>query len=111
MAQFILFIREDLTRYPIPKEELNKLIEAHRNWAKELAAKGIFKGGNGIDSDGRLIEMINGELIVQPLRNPEEGIGGYYIIEADHLQHAVEIAKECPSYKDGDLVEVRPLGV
>ena len=110
MAQFILLIREDLSRYPMPQEQLNAIVGAHIKWAEDLVARGIFKSGNGIASDGRLIEMVNGDLIVQPIRSVREGIGGYYIIEAKNLETAVEIAKECPTYKDGDLVEVRPLG-
>lgn len=111
MPQFILLIREDLSKYPRPKEELKAIIQAHSDWARELSAKGIFKDGNSVGSEGRLIEMINGDLIVQPIRDVREGVGGYYIIEADNLYAAVEIAKQCPTYKDGDLVEVRPLGV
>ena len=110
MAQFILLIREDLTKYPIPQDQLNTIIRAHMKWAEDLTARGIFKAGNGIASEGRLIEMVNGDLIVEPLRDVHQGVGGYYIIEAKDLQTAVEIAKECPTYKDGDLVEVRPLG-
>ncbi len=110
MPQFILLIREDLSRYPIPHEELNAITGEHIKWANDLTARGIFKGGNGIASSGRLVEMVNGDLIVQPIRDLHQGIGGYYIIEARDLDAAVEIAKECPTYKDGDLVEVRPLG-
>lgn len=110
MAQFILLIREDLTKYPRPDAELNSLIAAHSNWAKELAANGIFKDGNGIKSEGALLEMKNGELLVQPLRDAKEGIGGYYIIEAANFEAAVEIARQMPTYNMGDLVEVRELG-
>ena len=110
MAQFILIIREDLSKYPRPKEELNAIVAAHMKWARELTARGIFKDGNGIASDGRLLEMINGNIMVEPIRDMREGIGGYYIIEAQDLQAAVEIGKECHTFKNGDLVEVRPIG-
>lgn len=110
MPKFILIIREDLSRYPMPQEQLNAIVAEHVKWARDLTARGIFVDGNGIQSDGRLIEMINGDLVVQPIRDVREGVGGYYIIEARDLQAAVEIGKECPTYKDGDLVEVRPLG-
>lgn len=110
MPQFILLIRENLDRYPMPQEQLKGIVNAHVQWARDLSAKGIFKDGNGIKSDGRLIELMNGDLIVQPVRDRHEGVGGYYIIEADDLDAAVEIAKTCPTYKDGDLVEVRELG-
>lgn len=110
MAQFILIIREDLSKYPRPAEELKAIVDAHVNWAKELSAQGIFKGGNGIKSDGRLLELINGDIMVEPLRDVKEGVGGYYIIEATDLNAAVEVAKQIPTFKDGDLVEVRELG-
>lgn len=110
MPKFILLIREDLSRYPMPKEQLNAIVVQHMQWARDLSARGIFIDGNGIQSEGRLIEMINGDLVVQPIRDVREGVGGYYIIEAEDLSAAVEIAKECPTYKDGDLIEVRSLG-
>ncbi len=110
MPQYIFLIREDLSRYPMPQEQLKAIVDAHVKWARELSAKGIFKDGNGIKSDGRLIEMINGDLMVEPIRDVREGVGGYYIIEAADLDAAVEIAKGCPTYKDGDMIEVRELG-
>ncbi len=110
MAQFILIIREDLSKYPRPKQELDAIVAAHMKWAADLTKRGIFKDGNGIASDGRLLEMINGEIMVEPIRDVREGVGGYYIIEAKDLQAAIEIGKECPTFKDGDLLEVRPLG-
>lgn len=110
MAQYILFIREDLSKYPLPEEENNALVHAHMKWAAELNHSGIFKAGHSVSAEGRLIEMIDGEYIVQPLRDVHQGIGGYYIIEAADLAAAVEIAIQMPTYKEGDLVEVRPLG-
>lgn len=110
MPQFILLIREDLTKYPRPAEEMNAIIEAHVGWARALLAQGIFKDGNGIKSEGRLLELKNGEVVVQPLRDVNEAVGGYYIIEADNLENAIEVAKTCPTYTQGDLVEVRELG-
>jgi len=110
MAQFILIIREDLSKYPRPEAELRNLVNAHSNWARELAAKGIFKDGNGIKSSGKLLELIDGEVVSGPIRDVKEGIGGYYIIEAENLDAAVEIARQMPTYNQGDLVEVRELG-
>ena len=110
MPQYILIIREDLSKYPRPEAELKTIVDAHVGWARELGAKGIFKGGNGIKSEGRLLELKNGEVVVQPLRDVKEGVGGYYLIEVENFDAAVEVAKQMPTYKDGDLVEVRELG-
>lgn len=110
MPQYILIIREDLSKYPRPEAELKAIVDAHVGWARELSTKGIFKGGNGIQSEGKLLELKNGEVVVQPLRDVKEGVGGYYIIEVADFNTAVEIAKQMPTYNAGDLVEVRQLG-
>jgi hypothetical protein len=109
MADFILLIREDLTKYPRPEAEIKSLISAHTQWAKDLSQRGIFKTGYGVDHNGKVLGLIKNKLTVQPLRDVKEGIGGFYIIEAADLEAAIEIAKECPTYKDGDQMEVRPL--
>lgn len=109
MAQFILIIREDLTRYPLAEERLNSLIKAHSEWARKLSARGIFESGNGIGPDGVLIEKRDGALQTVALRDTKEGIGGYYIINAETMEQAIAIGKECPTFDDGDIIEVRPI--
>jgi len=110
MPQFILLIREDLTRYPIPQSELNTIVSAHVQWAKELAQQGIFVDGNGIASQGKLLSLQGNTVQAGPIADAKQGIGGYYIINAPDIDAAVEIAKQMPTFHLGDMVEVRPLG-
>jgi hypothetical protein len=42
-----------------------------------------------------------------PFTETKEALGGYYLIEARDLDHALEIAKLCPAPFGG--VEVRPV--
>jgi hypothetical protein len=109
MAEFILLIREDLSKYPMPDAQLKVLINAHTQWAKDLSKRGIFKTGYGVDHHGKILSLVKGKLTEQPIRDIKEGIGGFYIVEAEDLDAAIKIAKECPTYKDGDQMEVRPL--
>jgi hypothetical protein len=109
MAEFILLIREDLSKYPMPEAELKSLTNAHTQWAKDLSKRGIFKTGYGVDHNGKVLGLVKGKLTAKPIKDVKEGIGGFYIIEAEDLDAAVEIAKECPTYKTGDQMEVRPL--
>ena len=39
----------------------------------------------------------------------QEAIGGYFLVLADSLDAAVEIARECPTVEFGCTVEVRPV--
>ena len=44
-----------------------------------------------------------------PSATAEETLGGYYVLEADGLETAQEIAARVPAARMGGLVEVRPL--
>ena len=51
---------------------------------------------------------IRGDLIVDgPFVDTKESLGGFYIIEAADLDHALTIARNCPSHTGG--IEVRPI--
>ncbi len=109
MPKFILLIREDLTRYPMEEAQLQSIINAHRNWAKNLSERGLFIAGNGMPEQGTIVEFAEGKIVISPLRDLKEGVGGFYIIQAENFEAAVEIAKECPTFSEGDKIEVRPL--
>jgi hypothetical protein len=39
---------------------------------------------------------------------PKEAIGGYYLLEADDLDAAIELAARIPAARLGGAVEIRP---
>jgi hypothetical protein len=53
-------------------------------------------------SDGRTITTDG------PFVETKEWLGGYFIVDCDTEQEAIELARRCPTAKDG-TVEVRPL--
>ena len=44
-----------------------------------------------------------------PFAESKEAIAGFFIIQADGLEQAVEIAKSCPGLDYGQTVEVRAI--
>jgi hypothetical protein len=44
-----------------------------------------------------------------PFAETKEALGGYYLIEADDLDAAIELAARVPAARLGGAVEVRPL--
>jgi hypothetical protein len=54
------------------------------------------EGGQMLLSDGPFVEA-------------KEHLGGYYLVEADELDAALEIAARIPAARMGGAVEVRPL--
>jgi len=44
-----------------------------------------------------------------PFADTKEVFGGWYVVEADDIDAAIEIASRCPAARMGGSVEVRPL--
>ena len=44
-----------------------------------------------------------------PFSESKEAIAGFFLIQADSLEEAVQIAKDCPSLGYGQTVEVRAI--
>jgi len=44
-----------------------------------------------------------------PFAEAKDVVGGYVVVEAKDLAHAVELSKSCPILEAGGSVEVRPI--
>lgn len=108
MNKYILIVREDI-RTSRPDNELREIIELHINWAKDLAEKGLFIDGYGLNGKGCLLDLIDGKIETKEIPYPEIAFGGLYIIQAENLDAAIDIGKQCPTFSIGDKIEVREL--
>jgi hypothetical protein len=44
-----------------------------------------------------------------PLAAPQDSLGGYYLVEAETIDAAIELAARIPAARMGGTIEVRPL--
>ena len=93
-------------------EQRQKHMEKWVAWMKELNGKGIIKNpGHPLDFTGK---VVNGDQkIVKdgPYVEAKDVVGGFIVVEAKDIDHAVEISKGCPILDVGGSVEVRPVQV
>jgi hypothetical protein len=82
---------------------------AFMGWAQE---KGLDLNGLELDSRGtaKSIRVRNGNASVTdgPFAETKEVLGGYFIVECDDLDEAIDIASRIPVAESGS-VEIRPL--
>ncbi len=57
------------------------------------------------------LRMLDGESLITdgPFAETKEVFGGYYVLEADDVDAALEIARRIPAVRLGGAVEIRPL--
>jgi hypothetical protein len=91
-------------------EEMQKHMEKWIAWFKEIGAKGQIRDpGHPLAPTGQTVIGKQKIITDGPYAEAKDLVGGYMLIEAKDLAHAVEISKGCPILEVGGAVEVRPI--
>ena len=94
------------------EDERNQVFGEYGAFTESIQESGNLVAGDALEptSTATTVRVRNGETLVTdgPFAETKEQLGGYYLIEAETLDEALEIAARCPGAKHG-AVEVRPL--
>lgn len=110
MPEFVLLIKQGDKTEPSGTDS-TQTIEKYMNWIKGLRAGGNYKGGDEVQSNGRVLVKKNGGFSAQPYTQGRDSVGGYLLIEARDYEHAVELSKGCPTFEHGGYVEIRAVSL
>ncbi len=105
---------------------MTSFIFLYRGWAAPASAAALRSEGRlwgawfrQLTRDGHLIDRgfplsRIGKLVKSPAKRAattreKYPIGGYSIVSAKNLAHAIELTWKCPNFLTGGFVEVRPL--
>lgn len=110
MKKFLLLLHEDIEKLnEFSSKEMQQLVDAHMKWADSLAAAGHLISGDGLQEKSVLISGKDCIIKDGPHLESKEIIGGYYLLQADDLKTAVQLAKECPTHLYGGTTEIRQI--
>ena len=106
--QYLLLIYDNEAEYEKVREtEYPQWIE----YSRRIQEAGILLGGNEL-KPGRTATTVRGknvELSDGPFMETKEVLGGYFHIEVEHLDVALDWARQMPHVSRGGAVEVRPV--
>jgi hypothetical protein len=109
MAKYLILIYENESSYrDATPDALQQVMEAHGRFAEQVAEQGgKILGGDALQPT-RTATSIRGDVVTDgPFAETKEALGGFYLVEARDLDHALAIGKLCPAAYGG--VEVRPV--
>jgi hypothetical protein len=113
--QYMLLIYSEPGQWEsLTDEERNAIYEEYFAFSRELRERGAHVDGNELQpaSSATAVTVRDGETVVTdgPFAETKEVLGGYYLIEAESLDEAIEWAAKIPSARHGrGTVEVRPV--
>jgi hypothetical protein len=111
VQEYMILIYEDETTYvtsPPDSPVFQEVMQAHMRFAGQVEEHGgKIVSGNALQP-AATATSVRGDVVTDgPFAETKEVLGGYYLIQARDLDHALEIAKLCPAPYGG--VEVRPI--
>ena len=113
--KYILLIYNNNLYELVPGTEAHgKYFQAYGAFTENLAKSGKMAGGDALEpvSTATSVRVRNGKTVTTdgPFAETKEQLGGFYIVDAENLDEAIEWAAKIPTAEFG-TIEVRPLMV
>lgn len=112
MRYLLLIYGEEQVWAKMPPEDQAKEFQAYGDYTKWLTEKGWMRGADALQPSGvaTQVRVRNGKLLTTdgPFVETKEQLGGYYAVECDNLDQAIEAASRIPAARGG-VIEVRPI--
>ncbi len=111
--QYLLLIYDDEKLWArMDPEESGQMLKEYFEYTAWLQDKGWFVAGDALQStaSATTVRVREGDRLVTdgPFAETKEQLGGYYLVQCESLDEAIEAAAHIPSARLGSI-EVRPI--
>jgi hypothetical protein len=111
--QYLLLIHDDESQWgDMPEDARNAIYAEYGQYTQELESRGLLVGANQLQpsSTATVVHVEDGKTLTTdgPFAETKEVLGGYYLIDVDTLDEALEWAAKVPTARHGHI-EVRPI--
>jgi hypothetical protein len=86
-------------------EDMENEIAEHMKWIEDLGEH--YDSGEALLPDVKSVNGKNAVITDGPFTESKEIVGGFYILNAESFEKAVELSKGCPVLKNNGRIEVR----
>jgi hypothetical protein len=97
----------------VPAEQQAAELQAWNDYTDWLKGKGWHLGGDALEStaSATTVRERDGKILTTdgPFAETKEQLGGYYFVQCENLDEAIEAASKIPSVAMGGSIEVRPV--
>jgi hypothetical protein len=114
MKYALTIYRDEQARETATEEQQQAVTRAYWQLTEEMQQKGVMVAGEGLypTATATTVRVRDGERSVTdgPFAETKEQLGGFYIVDCENLDEAIEWASKIPGAASGS-VEVRPVMV
>jgi hypothetical protein len=109
MSNFMFLFRGG--EAPTSPERMQAQMQKWMNWIQKLRNDGKYIAGDPLQGTGKVLRSPNKVITDGPFAEGKEIVGGYFLVRAETIDEAADMAKDCPIFEGGGSVEVRPVQV
>lgn len=114
MRYLCLIYDEEKKLAGMPKSESDAFMGEYFAFTEGIKGSGHYVGGDALQPvhTATTVRVRNGKMSTTdgPFAETKEQLGGYYLIDANDLNDAIQVASKIPSARVGSI-EVRPIMV
>ena len=105
-SEYLLLFRNSAWYQDLTPGEIEEAMDRFNSWFEQLNKAGRFKSGAPLAAVGKTVT--SRDMVTDgPFAESKEAVAGFFVIQAESLHEAAEIAKGCPGLEFGQTVEVR----
>ncbi len=112
MKYLCLVYQEEKEEVNVPRDTIEQARKDYWAFTEDIKKSGNYVGSHGLQhtDQATTVRVRNGKLSTTdgPFAETKEQLGGYFLIEAQDRNEAIQIASRIPSAKWGSI-EVRPV--
>ena len=111
MKYMLLIYGDERVWSSLSEEDMRRIYADHNAYGAEMTKAGVLLGGAELKpvATATSVRFSGGKTRTAdgPFAETKEQLAGYYVIEVDHLDQAIEWAERMPGMSEG-TVEIRP---
>lgn len=108
MKDFMFIFRgPDYEELQMSPEQSQVAMQKWFNWIGKLSEQGIYTDGQQLINKGRVLSSATQPVTDGPFAEGKELVGGYFLIKAESLDAATDIAREFPDFDLQGTIEIR----
>jgi hypothetical protein len=108
MKEFMfIFLGADYTELNLSPEQMQEQMQKWYGWIEQLRSQDRYVDGKPLLPAAKTVRGASPVVTDGPFAESKELVGGYFIIKAESMEEASELAKGFPDFELGGTVEVR----
>ena len=113
MQYMILIFGDEAAQQNMTPADAEASFNAYMEYNRSLVEAGVFRHAGRLNGShsATVLRGVGGKIETTdgPFAETREQLGGYYVIEAEDLDSALEWGGRCPAVNFGGIIEVRPV--